>query len=130
NREELGAMVDAIARHLKPGGRFVTVNSSPSLHFPTAPSYRGYGFETHVVDEWREGAPIRWVFHLGDGAFEIENYYLDVPIHENAFRRAGFQQVTWHAPRLSPDGLTAFDREYWASFLDRPPVVLLEGVMK
>lgn len=36
DRGELGAMCDVIARCLRPEGRFVTVNSSPALDYPTA----------------------------------------------------------------------------------------------
>src|SRR5207253_14455 len=76
-REELGDMCTSVARCLKPGGRFVTVNSNPALDFTSAPSYRPYGFETSVAGEWREGAPITWTFFLEDGSsFSIENYYL------------------------------------------------------
>ena len=46
NQQELQAMCDGIARCLNPGGRFITVNCSPFLHFPTAPSYRKYGFDS------------------------------------------------------------------------------------
>jgi ubiquinone/menaquinone biosynthesis C-methylase UbiE len=48
-RQELQTMCDGIAQALKPGGRFVTVNSNPALNFPQAPSYRHYGFETTVI---------------------------------------------------------------------------------
>lgn len=128
NRQELQSMCDGMARSLRPGGRFVTVNCNPALAFPTAPSYRKYGFETSVGGKWQEGAPIKWTFYLSDGPFDIENYYLDVAIHEEAFRRAGFREVRWHAPRLSPDGLLAHDREFWSSFLDTPPVAFIECV--
>lgn len=127
NRAELGAMCRGIASCLKPGGRFVTVNSSPALDFRTAPSYRKYGFETKVAD-LREGAPITWTFYLEDGAFSIENYYLDVAIHEEAFRAAGFREIRWHTPRLSPEGEVAFGRAFWTSFLDHPPVIFIECV--
>ena len=46
DRAELGAMCASIARCLRPGGRFVTVNQNPALDFRSAPSYRPYGFET------------------------------------------------------------------------------------
>ncbi len=82
DRRELQAMCNGIARSLKPGGRFVTVNGSPHLHFPSAPSYRKYEFDTKVLGEWKEGAPITWTFFLNDGSFEIENYYLDRAIHD------------------------------------------------
>lgn len=127
-RGELQAMCTGIARCLKPGGRFVTVNSSPLLHFPSAPSYRKYGFETSVGGDWREGAPIRWKFHLGDGVFEIENYFLDVAIHEDAFHQARLSEVRWHAPRLSPDALGDFDASFWTTFLEHPPVTFIECV--
>jgi len=97
---ELGAMCNGISRCLRPGGRFVTVNSSPTLDFRVAPSYRKYGFETSVTDELREGTPIIWTFFLEDGSFEIENYFLDVQIHEDAFRSAG--QSNWGLDCRSP----------------------------
>ena len=40
DRGELGDMCKGIARCLRPGGRFVTVNCSASLDFRVAPSYR------------------------------------------------------------------------------------------
>jgi toxoflavin synthase len=127
-RGELRAMCHGIARCLKPGGRFVTVNSSPRLHFPSAPSYRKYGFETKVVGDWREGAPITWTFYLDDGSFEIENYYLDQSIHEEAFRAAGFREVRWHQPQLSPQGAAELGSDFWADFVAHPPIALIECV--
>jgi SAM-dependent methyltransferase len=37
DRAELSAMCSGIARCLKPGGRFVTVNCNPACDFPAAP---------------------------------------------------------------------------------------------
>ena len=121
-------MCDGIGRCLKPGGRFATVNCNPALDFPSAPSYRKYGFETNVVGKWKEGAPIKWSFYLEDGSFEIENYHLDIAIHEEALRRAGFREVRWHGPRLSPVGQAAYEKDYWTSFLDYPPITFIECV--
>jgi len=112
DRDELGAMCDAIARCLRPEGRFVTVNSSSALNYPTAPSYRKYGFETHVLGEFREGVPITWTFFLEDDAFEIENYFLDVSVHEEMLHSAGFREIRWHQPKLSPDGEAAHGPDF------------------
>lgn len=128
NHEELQSMCDGIARSLKTGGRFVTVNCNPALPFSTAPSYRKYGFETSVPGAWQEGAQIKWTFYLDDGAFEIENYHLNVAAHERAFRQAGFQEIRWHAPRLSPHGLTSGELDFWSGFLEHPPVAFIECV--
>jgi ubiquinone/menaquinone biosynthesis C-methylase UbiE len=126
DRRELQEMCDGIARCLKKGGRFVTVNSSPHLNFSTAPAYRKYGFETEVVGDWKEGAPITWRFYLEDGSFEIENYYLNRAVHEAAFRAAGFTEINWHPVRLSPEATQAGDRDFWSDFLDHPPIALIE----
>ena len=64
DRAELNVMCGGIARCLKPGGRFVTVNSNPACDFPAAPSYRKYGFEASVMGPFREGAPITWTLAL------------------------------------------------------------------
>ena len=58
----------------------------PLLNFQTAPSYRRYGFETQAIGEFREGMPVTWRFYLEDGCFEIENYFIDLSVHEEAFR--------------------------------------------
>ncbi len=128
HREDLAAMLNGIAGCLKPGGRFVTINGNPACDFPNAPSFRKYGFETRVPGEWREGAPIHWVFHLADGAFEIENYYLSVATHEEACRSAGFSSIRWHQPRLSPQGEASCEAGYWTELLSHPPLICLECV--
>ena len=128
DRGELLAMSRGIARCLKPGGRFVTVNSNPALNFPAAPSYRKYGFETSVPGEFCEGAAIKWIFHLADGCFEIENYYLDVAIHEEVFRAAGFQEVRWHTPQFSATGNTEFGADYWTALKSHPPIAFIECI--
>jgi toxoflavin synthase len=123
---ELQAMCEGIARCLKPGGRFVTVNSNPGLDFSRAPSFRKYGFETAVAGAWQEGVPITWTFFLEDGSFSIENYYLTEATHENAFRKAGFREVRWHKPGLAADGESTFGRPFWSDFESHPPITLIE----
>jgi toxoflavin synthase len=108
--------------------RFVTVNCNPALAFPSAPSYRQYGFETSVDGGWDEGVPIKWTFYLDDGTFDIENYHLSVATHEEALEKAGFREVRWHSPRLSTDGLLSHDLEFWSAFIESPPVTFIECV--
>ena len=126
DRAELDAMCKGVARSLRPGGRFVTVNCNPACDFPSAPPYRKYGFETSVVGEFLEGAPITWTFYLEDGAFEIENYFLRVQTHEEALRAAGFKEVRWRRPLLSREGEAGYGRDYWSALLDFPPVIFIE----
>jgi toxoflavin synthase len=129
DRAELDAMCVGVARCLKPGGRFVTVNSNPACDFSAAPSYRKYGFETSVVGAWREEAPITWRFFLEDGTFDIENYFLSIQTHEQALHEAGFRKVRWHRPLLSPEGEAAYGQDYWSSMMAQPPLILIECFM-
>ena len=126
DRAELSAMCSGIARCLKPGGRFVTVNCNPACDFPAAPSYRKYGFRTSVLGRFLEGAPITWTFYQEDGPFDIENYFLNVETHEEVLRAAGFCDVRWHQPMLSAEGVSAYARDYWSALLDHPPVTFIE----
>jgi hypothetical protein len=71
-----------------------------------------YGFETSIVGKLREGLPITWTFFLEDGSFKIENYFLDTAIHEQALRSAGFREIRWHKPRLSPEGEATYGRDF------------------
>lgn len=129
DRAELSAMCRSLARCLRPGGRFVTVNCSPALHFPSAPSYRRYGFETSVTGDWQEGAAITWTFFLGNGEeFSIENYHLPVSAHEEAFRDAGFREVRWHTPKLSHAGEAESGAAFWQPLMTSPPIAFIECV--
>jgi SAM-dependent methyltransferase len=126
--EELAQMCRAVARALRPGGRFVTVNCNPAEPTVTFPAARAYGFSRRVEGELVEGAPIVLEFFLPEGSFEVTNYYLSVGTMEEAFRAAGLRDVRWHAPEVSPEGLREFGQGYWADFLAHPPVAFIECV--
>ena len=80
-------MVLGIARCLKPGGRFVTMNANPGLEFERGATYLKYGFEIRGSGEQQEGLPYTWVFHLDEGPVEVENYWLPATAYEEALRR-------------------------------------------
>ncbi len=126
--KELREMLMSVARCLKPGGRFVTVNSNPFFDPKKAPSFHKYGFETEAAEDWREEAILHWKLLLEDNAIEIENYYLSPTTHEAAFRAAGFRSWTWHQPILDPRAATAFGRDYWSDLLQASPMICLECV--
>src|SRR5262249_39367413 len=127
-REELGQMCAAIARALRPGGRFVAVNNNPEQAAEHFGSSRKYGFVKSTPGELAEGAPITCTFFLDGGPVDILNYWLSTPTHEDAFRAAGFREVRWHRPRVSPEGRVIFGEGFWEAFLRDPPVTFLECV--
>jgi SAM-dependent methyltransferase len=126
NREELAEMALGIATCLKPGGRFVTMNSNPHLEFERGATYLKYGFEIRGSAVKQEGMPYTLVFHHEEGQVEVENYWLPAAAYEHALRSAGFAEVRWHQPRISPIAEVGQEPEYWQDFLDHPPVIGIE----
>jgi toxoflavin synthase len=102
--QELQAKCASLARRLKPGDRFATVNCSPQAEVYLGRSSRKYGFDATVSEPLRNGAPIARTFFSKDGeTFDFENYFLEQAAHEAALGAAGFSEIGWPAPRLSPE---------------------------
>ncbi len=123
--EELRDMCRAVARHLKPGCRFVTVNSNPELGAKRV-EYRQYGFERLVPAEMDNGSPYIFRNYQEDSSFDITVHHLDVATHEQAFTAAGLSDIHWVRPRVSPQGRKSFGSGYWDTFLREPPIILIE----
>jgi ubiquinone/menaquinone biosynthesis C-methylase UbiE len=122
---ELRQMCSAIANHLRPGGRFVTVNNNPEYSGQTE-SMRQYGFRRHT-SERVDGAPVTWEFFLDNGTFAITNYFLSLAAHERALHDAGMHEIAWHPPEVSAGGIAEMGTEYWQPLLQHRPVICLES---
>jgi SAM-dependent methyltransferase len=123
--EDLGLMCQGIARALKPGCRFVTVNNNPDVE--SFADGQKYGFIKSCAAAPAEGTPITWTFLLDEGPLPITNYHLSRATHEKVLRASGFRDLRWHSPQVSPAGVAANGREFWSAFLERPPVIFLEA---
>ena len=102
------------------------MNSNPGLEFERGATYLKYGFEIRGSAEQQEGQPFTLVFHLDEGPVEVENYWLPATAYEEALRSAGFVEVRWHRPRISPIAEVGHEPDYWRDFLDHPPVIGIE----
>ncbi len=126
NYQELLEMGHAIARNLKTGGRFITVNNNPDDPPGNFSIGRAYGFTKHLEGELVEGAPVIFRFHLADGPFDVTNYHLSRVTIESALGEAGLGDIRWHAPSVSPEGSRLHDQRHWAPFLAGPPVAFFD----
>ncbi len=115
-QQELLEMCRAVARHLKPGGRFVTVNNNPLQRPDRFEATRKYGFVKAADEEIVEGTPIRYIFYLDSETFSIENYHLNADTHEWALRETGLSGVAWHPVQLSPAEAGGENRAHWDDF--------------
>lgn len=124
--EELLAMFQGIARNLKPGGRFVTVNNNPLQRPENFLVTRKYGFVKSADQEIRNGTALHYTIFLENETFQFDNYHLDIATHEWALREAGLDGIQWHPLDLSPAEASGPNREYWDDFFVDPSVILLE----
>ena len=126
NAAVLAEMCQAIRRHLKPGCRFVTVNSNPEIGGRQV-DYRKYGFERLASPDLHNGSTYVFRNYQQGTSFDITIHQLDVPTHEQAFASAGLTDVRWVRPEVSPAGLASFGADYWETFLRDPPIILIES---
>ncbi len=125
--DELDQMSRVVVNHLKPGGRFITINSNPD--------YRGsveimfpYGF-TRENESYEEGALITYRFYQSDAShIAVTNYHLDKSTHERALQGAGLSQIQWHSVAVSPEGIEQYGTAYWSAILSWQPIIGLTCV--
>ena len=105
----------AVARVLRPGGRFVTANGNPAEPIVDFPAASDYGFSKRVEGELMEGAPYclavppaRW---LGPRA---TNYYLGAETMEK-LPLGPLREACWHTAEISPKAGAELGREHWRS---------------
>lgn len=125
NLDDLVRMCKTIKWHLRPGGRFVSVNSNPN-YTGSSSAMRKYGFERDATPGV-DGEPVVYRFYDEKGvAIEVTNYHLNKSLHGEAFDIAGLRGLKWHSPRVSPEGLSKFGESYWADMIKYEPAIVLE----
>ncbi len=127
-KEELLTMCQIIYANLKPGSRFVTINDNVQQSPESYAICEKYGYTKSISEALKEGTPITLTFRIpGDNkTFSFDNYYLSKTTYEWAFRTAGFKEIRWHKPIVSPEGVREFGQEFWQDFLDYAPIVGIE----
>ena len=125
--DELFQMSRVIANHLKPGGRFITINSNPDYR-GTVAIMSPYGF-TRENDSYEEGAAVTYRFYQSDAShIVVTNYHLEKSTHEKALQLAGLSQIQWHSVKVSSEGIETHGREYWSAILSWQPIIGLSCV--
>ncbi|WP_158625568.1 class I SAM-dependent methyltransferase [Corallococcus carmarthensis] len=117
-RQDLGAMCAMLRRSLAPGNRLVSICMNPDVQLADPGYYRPYGFEVH--SRGQEGDEARLSGILPDLPFTLVAYHWSRPTYEAALRDAGFRDITWRRPEVSPEGLSAMGASYWDAYLRQP----------
>jgi ubiquinone/menaquinone biosynthesis C-methylase UbiE len=122
DEQSLKAMCDAIFKHLKPGGRFITINSNPDYR-GTVESLMPYRF-TRENKSFEEGAEIIYRFYQSDDSFvSVTNFHLERATYNRVLASSGLNEIAWHTMELSKEGEGEFSKDFWDVILNDQPVV-------
>ncbi|WP_438022159.1 class I SAM-dependent methyltransferase [Sorangium sp. So ce233] len=111
-------MCASLHASLSPGGRLVSICMSPDIELVDPGYYRKYGFE--LISRGREGDKVTLKAAWPGVELSIDAYHWTRPSYEAALRDAGFRDIVWHAPQISPEGIASLGADTWADYLRRP----------
>jgi hypothetical protein len=115
-----------ISDHLKPDGRFVTLNENPEQPAEQYAGYTQYGFNKAAKLPLRDGSPITYWMISGRKVINFTTHFFSTETYQRAFTAAGLRSVQWHPLKLSDEGRREHGHEYWEEYMNNPPVVAIE----
>jgi toxoflavin synthase len=124
SREAMSGMCRSIHEALVPGGRLVSICLAPEINLTDPGYYHPYGFE--MASRGGEGAEVTMTSVMPEMPFTIKAYAWSRATYEAALAEAGFKEVRWYAPRISPEGLKELGRGYWQAYLDQPHAAIFD----
>ena len=123
---DLDAMIHTLARHVRIGGRVVTIVPNPEFR-PDQHDTETYGFKIEGLENMDDGQRVRMTF-LGDTPLELQFMQWGHTIIEGLFRRQGLTQLNWTPFEVTPEGLSTLGSSFWYSALNNPKSLLLTAV--
>lgn len=129
SHDHLRALCNATRRLLKPGGRFVGINTSMFLDAFDFDGWTSIGRRMTGPEAPREGDALTITLGSGEGPDVIfDNYYLKPETYQAAFTAAGFSSFQWVFPTVSEEGRKIFGNAFWRPLLERPQLMGFEAV--
>jgi toxoflavin synthase len=127
DRASLDQMTQAIARHLRPGGNFVTYQLNPDLSAEPG-YYAPYGLKMNIDRQLNDGDTFTFQFSLiDDWSAPITVHYWSQATITESLQRAGLSNVTWLDPTLTPEQTGAYERSHWDAYLRQPHCRLISA---
>ncbi len=124
-KDQLATMCRNLYHNLSPQGRLVAIVTNPGPVLPKSLSLK-YGGTVHRPNSVQEGTRCELEFHFEPPVLAF-CFYWSQGTMEDALREAGFRNICWTKPFVSPKGLERFGLEFWRDFLDRPHMVFVSG---
>ncbi|MBT3310850.1 MAG: class I SAM-dependent methyltransferase [Desulfobacteraceae bacterium] len=127
-KEELLNACKTITMNLKQGGRFITVGLNPEQYPKTYPFTEKYGFKVLNKPPQKEGDSLLSSIMADGKELFFEDYYFTHDSYEWAFKTAGFREIHWHKPVISPEGIEKYGKTFWQDFIDYQMSIYIECV--
>ncbi|KHF25058.1 hypothetical protein BOW28_11510 [Solemya velum gill symbiont] len=131
-RDQLLKMCVILYERLKPGGKLISMNDHPELKIDCETGYQKYGKTKRIIPPVQDGANIEvtWIApdennKLSEIKFKCHYFTRDAFI--DALTRAGFVDIKFNSPEVSPEGLELFGESYWTTFLSNPLLIFIEA---
>jgi ubiquinone/menaquinone biosynthesis C-methylase UbiE len=122
-QEELSQMCQSVSDNLKPGGKFVFINSNPE--HPTLEDAKYGTTRNWETENHSEGAVIKVSFHGKDSAtVPVDTYFWNKETYEQALTAAGLMVTDWS--EAVPAG--EVDSMFWEEYQRAPAYVVVECV--
>ncbi len=127
-KEKLLNTCRGIEMNLKPDGRFITVGLNPEMDPKTYPLAEKYGFTVLNPPPMKEGDNLLCSIMSHGKEMFFEDYYFTQATYEWAFKTAGFREIQWHKPVVSPEGIEKFGQSFWQDFIESRMSIYMECV--
>lgn len=126
SRAQLAGMCRSIARHLAPGGRFITYAINPDI--PSDPEYYvPFGVRMEITAEPVDGQELEFALWLGDAwSAGITAYRWSWDTLLATLREAGLVDVRVVPLSVAPGAGERGDAK-WRPYVDRPHCILIEA---
>ncbi len=117
-KDELYAICNQISGVLRPGGSLVAINSNPD--HPVLKNKK-YGITTEIFSSIHDGATRTVTYFESEVAIcSFKTYFWRKDIYVRALSSAGFEDIRWHTPVVSDEGIQLFGEKFWGELLGSP----------
>ena len=123
---DLNAMINTLVRHVRQGGRVVTIVPNPDFR-PDQNDTKTYGFKIEGLETRADGQRVKMTF-LGDTPLELEFMQWGLRVLEELFRQQGLEQLRWTPFEVTTEGLNTLGASFWYSALNNHKSLLLTAV--